>query len=453
MANSEHGLPKAMEVGAAGRKLSIAFIYGRMPFPMMRGDQLTVAHLLSFFSARGHEVDFFTLDADGQADERQLGWLHHACRSVRIYPHGKLRKGAGIILGLLRGLPMQVGMFNNRSLNRDVRQGVLEGKYDVVYVYYLRSAEVIDGALDALRPGHPTASFLAMQLSQTLNTRRILQNCRGIVKKFIYGLELRLMRRYESRIWRRFTRSILIGKRDVETIKQECRSQHVPEIDNWIYGAHGTDVSRFYPAVPDDLVANRVVFSGGMQYAPNVQAILWFVENCWDAVRAQIPAAELIIQGRDPVPEVQRLNGTKGIVVTGTVPDVGAMIRSAAVCINPMLAAGGMQNKLIEYLACRKGVVATAVANEGIGAVPGEHFLEANSAQEFVSCVIELMRNPAASQRLGDAGRKYVLENWTWEAHFLKLERDIFSTLRENGSPELAREYERASPATGVPTL
>ncbi|MFZ0395274.1 MAG: glycosyltransferase family 4 protein [Terracidiphilus sp.] len=433
MSRSEHVLPKRMEVGPAGRKLQVAFVYSRMPFPMMRGDQLTVAHLLSFLTARGHEVDFFTLDADGHPSDEQKRWMHETCRNVNIYRQGNLLKIAGILRGLFRGLPMQVGIFTNNKLIRDVRKGVLEGKYDVLYVYYLRSAEVVSPALDAAqiskRVGRPVATYLAMQLSQTLNTFRIYQNCKGLIKKAIYGLELNLMRRYESIVWTRFTRSVLIGRSDLEAIKEECRTRNVPEIQNWFFCAHGTDVSRFYPASQLDIVPKRIVFSGNMQYVPNVQAILWFAENCWDAIRARVPSAELVIQGCDPLPDVKRLHGTRGIVVTGTVPDVGTNIRSAAVCINPMLAAGGMQNKLIEYLASAKAVVATTVANEGIGAVPGQHFLEANTADEFVSNIIELFENPHLAEQLGNNGRDYVLQEWTWEAHFMKLEKDFMTVL------------------------
>jgi glycosyltransferase involved in cell wall biosynthesis len=456
MRESEHVLPKRMEVGPATHKLRIAFVYSRMPFPMMRGDQLTVAHLLSFFAARGHEVDFFTLDADGHLSEEQTRWLNDTCRNVNIYRHGKFFKVAGVLRGLFRGLPMQVGIFNNSKLNRDVRNGVLEGKYDIVYVYYLRSGEVISPSLDAAliskRAGRPVATFLAMQLSQTLNTRRIWENCKGLIKKAIYGLELKLMCRYESRIWARFTRSVLIGPRDVEAIRDECRTQNVPEIRNWIYGAHGTDVSRFRPALPSDIVSSRIVFSGSMRYMPNVQAILWFVENCWDAVRARVPAAELVIQGRDPLPSVKRLHGSKNIVVTGTVPDVGAMIRSAAVCVNPILAAGGMQNKLIEYFASAKAVVATSIANEGIGALPGKHFLEANNPEEFVSSILHLLEDPRLSEHLGKNARNYVLQQWTWEAHFMKLEECLMTALDAETASLRPERQDALATATSVIT-
>lgn len=425
MTSHKHGLPKTMEVGRAAQKLRIAVVYSRVPFPMMRGDQLTVAHLLSFLGARGHDVDFFTLDAGGKASAEQTAWLEQVCRNARIYPHGILSQLGGVLGGLLRGLPMQVGLFNNASLKHDLSKGIAQGKYDIVYVYYLRSAEMAPHKAELARLSDPPATILAMQLSQTLNTRRIFENLRWSPKKLAYLVELNLLRRYETCIWREFTSTVLIGPKDVEAIRNECRRQQVPAIDNWFYGAHGTDVSKFQPARPEEIVSGRVVFSGSMLYAPNVQAVLWFVKNCWPAILARVPTAEFVIQGRDPVPEILRLNGKDSVSVTGTVPDVSAMIRSASVCVNPMLAAGGMQNKLIEYFASAKRVVATSVANEGIGATPGEHFVEANTPEQFSQAVIDLLEDKSGQNELGERSSAFVRQSWTWEAHFLDLEQQF----------------------------
>jgi polysaccharide biosynthesis protein PslH len=165
-----------------------------------------------------------------------------------------------------------------------------------------------------------------------------------------------------------------------------------------------------------------------MLYPPNIQAGLWFVEYVWPIIRAQIPDATFVIQGRDPSAELRELDGRDGIWVTGTVPDVGVLIRSAQVCVNPMLAAGGMQNKLIEYMACSKAVVASSVANEGIRA-PGDTLIIADDPAQFADAVIRLLKAPENATRLGATARKYVLSQWTWEKHFLDLEEAFYSAL------------------------
>ena len=430
-------LPKVMECQPCDRPLRIAVVYSRLPFPMMRGDQLTVAHLLSFLAARGHSVDLYTLEVQGQLSAEQREWLEKTCRKVRIYGQGGLRKLLGLLRGVWRREPAQVAMFRNPALARDLETAVRSGDYDLIYCYYIRSAHAVPYALTRVNPeagADAPVSFLAMQLSQSLNSRRIFENERNGLKRLFYRIETALCEHFEARVWQHFTRSVLIGPADVDKVKAVCTAQEQPEIDNWVYGAHGTDIARYRAAKTAEAVPWRVVFSGSMLYQPNVQAVLWFVQECWPNVRAAVPQAQFIIQGRDPVAAVRALDGKDGITVTGTVPDVGQYIRSASVCVNPMRAAGGMQNKLIEYMACAKAVVATSIANEGIMAPEGTLRL-ADDAGAFARAVVELLADEGECAALGAAARSYVEQNWTWESHFLKLENAFFESLGRERVP------------------
>ncbi len=444
-----------MDCSPSNRRLRIAFVYSRLPFPMMRGDQLTVAHLMAFLAARGHSIDLYTLDMQGELSVLQRDWLAGTCRTLRIYRQGLARILSGLASGLCRGEPAQVAMFRNGALQRDLAAAIDTGEYDLVYSYYIRSAHAVPSRLahgggDG-RSGSPV-SFLAMQLSQSLNSRRIFENERNPLRRLFYRLETALCERFEARVWQRFTRSVLIGPADVAKVQAVCKAQGQPEIDNWVYGAHGTDLSRYKAASTEEIVPGRIVFSGSMLYQPNVQAALWFVEQCWPRIRAAVPDAELVIQGRDPVAEIRELDGRDGIRVTGTVEDVGVHIRSASVCINPMLAAGGMQNKLIEYMACGKAIVATSVANEGIMA-PTDTFCLADDAASFADCVVGLLSNAGIRDLLGKTARHYVEANWTWEAHFLKLEKAFFDTIDAASSKclSVARSSDAAAGQEAVP--
>lgn len=425
MSNAQ--LPRAMTCDASPRPLRIALVYSRIPFPMMRGDQMTVAHLISFLAARRHHVDLYTLAVDGDLSAEQDAWLKQSCRKIKIYAQPRLSKVAGLVLGGMSLTPFQVSMFRNSALNRDLEQAVSSGEYDIIYCYYPRTAAAVPAYV---KDDPNTASFLALQLSQTLNTKRMARYEPGRLKRVVYRIETLLMGRFESKVWRDFNKVVLIGPADVEAVKHQCRIRNRPEIDNWVYGAHGTDTDKYVPADPDEIVPGRVIFSGSMLYPPNIQAVLWFVEYVWPVVRTQVPDATFVVQGRDPAPKILDLDGKNGIWVTGTVPDVGVLIRSAQVCVNPMLAAGGMQNKLIEYMACNKAVVASAVANEGIRA-PKDALVIAHNPDSFAAEVIQLLRNPLAAERLGTSARHYVLANWTWEKHFMDLEGAFHSALEQ----------------------
>ena len=420
-------LPRAMECAVTEQPLRMAVVYSRFPFPMMRGDQMTVAHLISFLAARGHVVDLYTLAVDGELSNEQMRWLESACRTVRIYQQTWRAKLIGLALGLLSMRPLQVSIFRNSRLKRDLTRAISSDEFDVVYCYYPRTAPAIPRSVKAKSA---TTSFLGLQLSQTLNTKRMARNERGWFKRLIYRIEAVLMGRFEAKVWQNFDKVVLIGPADVEAVKEQCRAHGQPEIDNWIYGAHGTDTDKYVPAKQSEIVPGRVIFSGSMLYPPNIQAVLWFVDHVWPIIRAQIPEATLVVQGRNPSAKIVELDGRDGIWVTGTVADVGVLIRSAQVCVNPMLAAGGMQNKLIEYMACNKAVVASSVANEGIMA-PDNALVIADTPDAFAEAVIRLLEDPAATAQLGASARSYVLSNWTWEKHFLDLEDAFYSALDE----------------------
>lgn len=438
-----------MDVQPVERPLAIAIVYSRIPVPMRRADQMTVAHLLSFLKSRGHSVDLYCINTGAAADEADLEWLYSVCRSVHLYRHNWLSIMSGLMRVATRRVPVQVGLFSHPKQRHDVRDQISSKSYDVVYTYYFRSAEIARGlgrkTGSPSNGSHAPATFLAMQLSQTLNTRRIAKNAPNLANKLFYELESRMVARYEARIWREFTHTVLIGPRDLDEIQNTCRAQRQPLIDNHIFGAHGTDVSRFTPRTHVPVRQNHLVFSGVMRTPTNVQAVQWFAKKVWPIVRASLPEATWTIAGREPAAEVKELAELPGVEVTGTIPDPSIPIAEAAVCINPMQAGGGMQNKLLEYLATGKPVVATTVANEGINARAGEHLLVADAPEEFASAVVSLLRSEQMRTHLGRAAREFVLKNWTWEVHFMELEKAFYGAI-----PAVEEDSRSESVASGV---
>jgi glycosyltransferase involved in cell wall biosynthesis len=165
-----------------------------------------------------------------------------------------------------------------------------------------------------------------------------------------------------------------------------------------------------------------VLMSGVMRYAPNVEAARWFVAEVWPEIRKRRPTARFILVGRDPTPAIQSLNGRDGITVTGTVDEPADWIARAEVCVAPIRAAAGLQNKILEAMAMAKAVVATPEANEGIAATADRDLLVADGARAFADAVLGLLDDAERRAALGDRARDFVEAEWTWEGPFLKLE-------------------------------
>jgi len=429
------GLPMTMQVEPAAETFRITIVYGRLPLPMKRADQMTVAHLIAFLKARGHEVDLLTLDDGERLAPEHEAWLRAHCRTLTVMPQGRRRSLLGMMRGLAKRLPLQVGWFSNDDQRDAVRRILAEGRADVVYCYTIRGAESIRGL-----PRGNAVTFLAMQVSQSLNTRRMMETFTTLRDKLIFSTEARLVRRYEAHVWQDFDRVVLIGERDVEEVRQVCREYGQPEVGNWVYGAHGVDIGRYVPRGREVVEPNMLVFSGAMGTNTNANAAIWFAEHVFPKIRAEVPDARLMIVGRNPRPAVTALGSRPGVTVTGEVPDPADYIARAAVCVNPVMAGAGMQNKLLEFLAMAKPTVATTVANEGIRATPGEHLIIADAPDEFARQTVALLRDEARAASLGLAGRRYVQENWTWEAHWLRLEANMLAALKEKrGAPAAER--------------
>ena len=432
-------VPRPMRLAPAPQGLDILFIYSRPPLPMTRGDELTVAHLLEFLAARGHRVDFVTLLAKGEElrpEHRQ--WLEARCRSVRLIEHGKLAALWQGGVGWLRGRPFQIGYLRVPEQLKVVREVAAGRRYDLAYAYYIRSAEALRG-LEALVP----VRFLALQLSQTLNTERLARNAARWWERLFYRAESRRMAAYEARIWRIADRTVLIGAKDVEAIAAACRRQGQPVIDNVVFGPHGVDTERFRPR-PEAEEADTVVMSGVMRYAPNVEAALWFLTRVWPAIRAARPAARFFLVGRDPTPALLAHDGRDGVTVTGTVDEPADWIAQGAVCVAPIRAAAGLQNKLLEALAMGKALVATPEANEGIQAPAGEALLHAREPASCAAAVLDLLGDAPRRRALGLAGRAFVEARWTWEQPFLVLEEAFLEAHRlAAGSDQPARRSSR----------
>ncbi|MBI5340280.1 MAG: glycosyltransferase [Mycolicibacterium rufum] len=430
--------PAVADVERSNQPLRLAFVYCRNPLPMRRADQITVAHLLEFLSARGHSIDLFCFDGDAQGNDdnaltdNDLNWLRDRCSKVVHVKRSRPAAVVGALAAMMRGKPLQVGWLTSRKLAKALSESLESEHYDLLYAYYFRSAETVVKAINMSHaPGGSTPTVLAMQLSQTLNTKRIRDNATNVVTRLVFGVESRLVSRYEARVWKRFSRVALIGPADVEAIVSECRGQGLEPIDNWFFSPHGTDIRKFRPKEGITPIPRSVLFAGTLFYPPNIQAAVWLVKSIWPVVRSRVPDATLRIVGRDPSPEVLALSSeAEGVQVIANVPDISQYMAEAEVCVNPVRAAGGMQNKLIEYLASGRPVVATNVANEGIAA-PGDALKVAESAEDFANAVVELLTNRSAAEDMGRAAREFAWREWSWEAHFLKLESNFMALLSE----------------------
>jgi len=190
----------------------------------------------------------------------------------------------------------------------------------------------------------------------------------------------------------------------------------------------GVDTNSFYPSIAKK---NQIIFSGNMSYEPNVQAVVWFVENCFDKIKLTVKDVIFIIAGRDPVSEIKNLE-SDSIIVTGYVDSITELISESLVAIAPMVSGSGMQIKLLEAMSCGIPIVSTSY---GVGDVKVSHMKEvliADSALDFSNQVINVLLNPKRYNEIALNGREFVVDKHSWDSHANSLIKVYTSILGSN---------------------
>jgi hypothetical protein len=165
-----------------------------------------------------------------------------------------------------------------------------------------------------------------------------------------------------------------------------------------------------------------VGFAGTMDYRPNVDAVCWFVENCWGRIRAASPRCTFRIVGRSPTRRVRQLGLTPGVEVVGEVNDMPTEVQRFAVSVAPMRIARGLQNKVLEAMAAARPVVLSHKASEGIGGGHNQEYLIADEAEDMAAAVVRLLEDQGERQRLGAAARRYVACHHCWDFELQRFE-------------------------------
>jgi glycosyltransferase involved in cell wall biosynthesis len=178
---------------------------------------------------------------------------------------------------------------------------------------------------------------------------------------------------------------------------------------------NGVDTDAFQEISQPQQVADRIIFTGTMDYYPNIDAVCYFARECWPLIRAQVPTATWQIVGKEPPPEVQDLAKLPGVSVTGAVPDTKPYLAAAAVAIAPLLIGSGTRLKILEALAMGKAVVSTSLGCEGLAVVSGKHLIVADQPAALAQSIVDLLRNAEQRTALGRAGRALVETEYSWK--------------------------------------
>ncbi|WP_270939094.1 TIGR03087 family PEP-CTERM/XrtA system glycosyltransferase, partial [Falsiroseomonas oryzae] len=391
----------------------LLFIAHRMPYPPDKGEKIRAWHILEHLSRRWDVEAGFLVD--DRNDLAHLPVLQRHCAHVEWRPAlSRRRTMARALLRVRPGQPLSLGWFHEPGLFRWAQQGLAEGRYGAAFVYSSAMAPYVMGPA-ARRPG--LVRVLDMVDVDSEKWRAYAANARTPMRH-VWAREARTLLAFERRAALEFDHAIFVSEDEAKhfaALAPEA-APHVGFVDN------GVDLARFDPARdhpnPYQGDAPAIVFTGTMNYRPNIEAVVWFAEEVLPRLRAAPPAGvappEFHIVGTNPAPAVQALAQRPGVHVTGAVPDVRPYVAHAAVAVAPLRIARGIQNKVLEAMAMARPVVASPQAFEGVRAEPGRDLLVADGADATATRVAEVLAG--AHPGLGTAARAAVAAGHDWDA-------------------------------------
>jgi sugar transferase (PEP-CTERM/EpsH1 system associated) len=392
----------------------VLFLAHRIPYPPNKGDKTRAWHFLQRLAQTRHvHLGCFV---DDIGDWAHVPFLKQVAAETCFVPLRPARALVRALPSLLTSLPLTIPYYRDRRLSAWVKE-LRRTCSPTVFVYSSCMAQYV-------MDWHDTPRLIDFVDVDSAKWGEYAAR-RSWPISMLYRRESRTLLRTERAIAREFDTSIFVSTPEAELFQQLA-----PESAGRIVSiSNGIDAGEFLPAAPyPDPYAGKGVaalcFTGMMDYWPNVDAVTWFADAVFPAIRAIRPDATFWIVGARPGPAVHKLAQRPGIVVTGQVPDTRPYLAHASAVVAPLRIARGIQNKVLEGMAMARPVIISRQAFEGICAAAGRDLLVAGDAHEFVSA-IQTVWTGQLSGDLGSRARAAVLRNHDWSQHFLELENAL----------------------------
>jgi sugar transferase (PEP-CTERM/EpsH1 system associated) len=387
----------------------ILFLAHRVPFPPDRGDKMRSYHLLRALAsmARVHLATF----ADDEADVAHAEALRPLVGRLHVERRSRSTRRAGLT-ALARGTAVSVEAFASASMQAGVRAMLDEEPIDTLFAFSGQMAQFV-----------PDGSFRFVMDFVDVDSAKFADYARSATGpvRWIHAREERKLAAFERAVARRADLSLFVSDAEADLFRSGAGRANVATLENGVDLGYYSPTADFVPLSGGERGKGPlIVFTGQMDYRPNVAAALRFASEVMPQVRAKRPDACFAIVGRKPDAALLRIHGKGGVRVTGAVADVRSWIAAADVVVAPLEIARGIQNKVLEGMAMARPVIASPAAFEGIDAVPGRDLLVAPLGG-MTSGILGLLADPERAAQIAGAARSLVQARYAWDARLASL--------------------------------
>ncbi len=386
---------------------NLLYLVHRLPYPPNKGDKVRSYHLLRHLLQR-HRV-FLGTFIDDPDDEQHLPTLKALCPDLHVERIAPRTAKIKSLTGLLSGEALTLAYYRSAGMQQWVRETAASHDLQASVVFSSAMAQYAQPLLPQVPMLVDFVDVDSAKWTQYAPAHRWPLS-------MLYRREGRRLLAYEREVAAQARRSYFVTPNETALFVSQA-----PESRDKVQSlSNGVDADFFSPDPqrPNPFAAGEqaVVFTGAMDYWPNIDGVSWFVADMLPRLRAHWPRARFYIVGRSPSAQVLALAG-EHVVVTGTVPDVRPYLQHAAAVVAPLRVARGIQNKILEAMAMQKAVVTVNSCADAIGATADQGLLRAETPDEFIQALAPLMDQPGHAAELGVRARAFVEQGFSWQAH------------------------------------
>ncbi len=400
--------------------MNILFLSQLLPFPLDAGAKVRSYYTLRWLAAK-HQV---TLAAFTRSDDppEAMAHLRSICQAVHTVPVERSmgRDALSLIGSVLRGQSFIINRDRSIAMGALLQRLLAQEHFDAVHADQLWMAQF--ALRSALRV--PTAERSNVSMGNVSRLvldehnacfqifERLTKGERHPLKRWLWQREAGLLRHYEADVYRQFDHVVTVTASDRYTLESLSHS------DRGVFPTFHTipiciDTASVPAVIPQDGGSN-VLHLGTMFWPPNVEGMLWFLQEVWPLVRNEIPQATFTIAGKNPPAELAALAAGQNVELTGYVPNSLPWLERASAFVVPLLSGGGMRVKIVEAWRWGLPIVSTTLGAEGIDYRDGENILIADTPADFAVAVMRLLRIPELNRRLRVNGRQWVEERYDY---------------------------------------
>lgn len=414
--------------------MKILFLTPQLPYPPRQGTTIRNDGLIRHLAER-HTIDLLTFVIPEQEPDHNSP-LYHACRRIAYLPQ-PVRSARQRAIDTLRSpFPDMALRLESPAMHTLVQSWLADG-YDLVQVEGIEMAQYGFHALAHQSAGtqRPYLIFDDHNCEYLLQQRNALTDLRHPKRwpAAAYSLiQWQKLRRYERQICQRADAVLAVSPVDQAALQRLAPDTTIAMIANGINidQANSTPATHHPPPATPTLL-----FTGKMDYRPNVDAVLWFADEVLPSILLKAPEVRFQIVGMNPHPRLDRLRDTPAIEITGAVESVVPYFAAATVYVVPLRVGGGTRFKVLDAMLHHKAIVSTTLGVEGLGVSDGQELLLADTPVTFAAAVLRLLEdaNNAGwlSKQLGVNANHFVKQHYSWEAIIPRLE-SVYQQLHES---------------------